>query len=463
MKNNGRSNCMLTRFICSFYCSLFCSLLLISTLAHANLEGSFKKMGKGVSAQIVNLSNGKPLLSVNPDHPMNPASSVKLLTAYTALMRLGINYTFKTSFYHTKKGDFCVKGGGDPSFVMEDLYLVVEALKRKGLEEFSGKVTIDASIFDQELYPEDRNSQDSERAYNSPISGLNFNYNTISVFVNPTEKGKPARIGLDFPFDFVKVKGKVNTASGTDVTWDKVGKGEQEIVSLGGKIAEGADEWRKPFRIRDPARAFGEALFKMLNHGGVPTKGPMKISIGSCSGEPAYVHSSKPLSFIVSLMDKYSNNFIADSLVKTLDAELNKKQGTTEGGLKLIRAEMKKIGIDVVGSGRKLVSGSGLSDGNDLSASDFSALLKQVFQDKSILPEMLTSLPLAGVDGTLKKKYNGMVVQGRLRGKTGTLNGVQSLVGVYPTNSGEWIGISVIVNGGQSIPERELANYLGDL
>lgn len=447
---------MLIKFILSLF-------LLMVIPAQAALDASLKKMGKNVSAQIFNLSQGKNILSVNADAPLNPASSVKLLTAYTALTKLGIHYSFKTSFYHSKKGDLCVKGGGDPSFVMEDLYLVVEALKRKGVSDFSGKITIDASVFDQELYPEDRNSQDSERAYNAPISGLNFNYNTVSVFVNPTDKGKAARIGLDFPFDFVNVQGKVITGSGTDVTWDKKGKGEREIVSLGGKIAEGADEWRKPFRIRDPQRAFGEALYKMLINGGIPTKGTMQISKGTCSGESKVDYSSKPLSFIVSLMDKYSNNFIADSLVKTLDAEINHKQGSSEGGLKLIRAEMKKIGIDVSSSGRHVVSGSGLSDGNDLSASDFIALLKQMYRDKSILPEVLTSLPLAGVDGTLKKKYNGTVVQGKLRGKTGTLNGVQSLVGVYPNDSGDWIAVALIANGGHGIPERDLASFLGDL
>ena len=442
---------------------VFLSISISSTVFAANLEGSLKNMKKGVSAQVYNLTQGKNLLSVNADSPLNPASSVKLLTAYTALTELGVNYSFKTSFFRNKKGDVCVKGGGDPSFVMEDLYLVVEALKRKGMEEFSGKITIDASVFDQELYPEDRNSQDSERAYNAPIAGLNFNYNTISVFVNPTEKGHPARIGLDFPFDFVKVQGKVMTASGTDVSWDKKGKGEQEIVSLGGKISESADEWRKPFRVRDPSHAFGEALFKMLNHGGVPTKGAMQITRGTCSGDPVFVYSSKPLSFIVGLMDKYSNNFIADSLVKTIDAEMNHKQGTSEGGVKFIRAEMKKIGIDLTTGGRHFVAGSGLTDGNDLAAVDFITLMKQIYREKTILPEILTSLPIAGLDGTLKKKYNGTDVQGRLRGKTGTLSGVQSLVGIYPTKSGEWIAVAVIVNDGHSIPEHELASYLGEL
>jgi D-alanyl-D-alanine carboxypeptidase/D-alanyl-D-alanine-endopeptidase (penicillin-binding protein 4) len=434
-----------------------------SSHAHASLESSLKSMKKSVSAQVLNLTTGKALLSVNPDHALNPASSVKLLTAYTALQRLGVNYQFKTSFYREKKGDFCIKGGGDPSFVMEDLYLVVEALKRKGVEDFSGKITIDASFFDREYYPEDRNSQDSERAYNSPIAGLNFNYNTLSVFVNPTEKGHAARIGLDFPFDFIKVQGKVTTAGGTDVSWDKKGKSDLEIVSLGGKIAANADEWRKPFRIRDPLRAFGEAFFKMMNRGGIPTKGSMRISMGSCDGEPVHVHSSKPLSYIVGLMNKYSNNFIADALVKTIDAEINQHQGTNDGGLKLIRAEMKKFGLDLTEDGRKVVSGSGLTDENALSASDFISLLKRIQQSKSIMPELYASLPLAGTDGTLRRKYVGSDVQGLFRGKTGSLSGVQSIVGVYPSKDGEWIGVAVIVNSGHSIPEKDLAQFLSDL
>ena len=456
---------MHTKFTYSkFICRSIVALLFLPPTAFAGLDGALKKMGKGVSAQVFNLTQGKNLLSVNSDLPLNPASSVKLLTAYTALTKLGINYSFKTSFYYAaKKGDFCIKGGGDPSFVMEDLYLVVEALKRKGVEDFSGKIAIDSSVFDQEMYPEDRNSQDSERAYNAPISGLNFNYNTISVFVNPTTKGHAARVGLDFPFDFVKVTGKVMTGSATDVSWDKKGKGDEEVVSLGGKISEDADEWRKPFRIRDPAHAFGEAFFKMLNHGGVPTKGAMQISKGACIGDPIFVYMSKSLNFVVGLMDKYSNNFIADSLVKTLAAEVNHAQGTSEAGLKLVRAEMKKIGIDVSSDGRHVVSGSGLTDGNDLAASDFVALMKHIYKEKLVLPEILASLPIAGTDGTLKKKYVGTDVQGRLRGKTGTLNGVQSLVGIYPAVSGDWIAVVVIANGGHTIPERELADYLGGL
>ncbi|MBC7397639.1 MAG: D-alanyl-D-alanine carboxypeptidase/D-alanyl-D-alanine-endopeptidase [Bdellovibrionales bacterium] len=430
------------------------------------LEAKLKSIaasGTRVTASIVNLSNNTVLLNFNENSPLNPASSIKLFTAYTALKKLGINFTFKTAVQIKSDQSLCVKGGGDPSFVMEDLYLLVQMLKRKGLESYSGKITLDASAFDEEMYSEERTEQNSERAYNAPISGLNFNYNTISVFVNPRNKGEPAKLGLDFPFDFVKIEGKVMTGTGTDVTWDKKGKGDLEIVSLGGKIAADAPEWRKPFRIRNPSMAFGEALSKMLESAGISAKGKVIVLKGSCNANvnSDAVYESKPLSYIVQLMDKYSNNFIADSLVKVLDHEVNHKIGTAEGGIKVVRAELKRMGIDVSVHGRNYVSGSGLTRDNSISASDFISLLKQVYHEKLVWPEFLTSLPLASVDGTLKRKYAHTDAEARLRGKTGTLNEVQSLVGVYPDADGNWIGVAVVVNGSHSIPEKELGDFLG--
>ncbi len=433
-----------------------------------------KKSGTLVSAHVVNLRTGKEYLGLDDQKPLNPASSIKLFTAYTALKRLGLNYAFDTQFFvspslSTVTDDarsICVVGSGDPSFVMEDLYLVVHALKRKGLSRVLPAITLDTSAFDGELIPEDRTDQDSERAYNSPIAGLNFNYNTITVFVNAMTAGKPALITLDWPFPFIKIQGSVMTAKTTDVTWNKKSKENEETVILGGKIAETIDggEWRKPFRINRPAHAFGTALSQMMKNQGIHVDGDLQIKEGSCGTktEPAYVHRSKPLPFIVGLMNKYSNNFIADALVKTLDHEVNRRSGTAEGGLSYIRDQLREIGIETTKSGRKLVSGSGLTRDNFFSASDFTRLLKKVYENLTALPELFSSLPLAGIDGTLKKKYLKTDIVEKLRGKTGTLNGVQSLVGVYPHSNGDWIGVSIIVNGGQGIPERDLATWLGN-
>ena len=81
-------------------------------------------------------------------------------------------------------------------------------------------------------------------------------------------------------------------------------------------------------------------------------------------------------------------------------------------------------------------------------------------RNQIILPEIFASLPIAGIDGTLKRKYGRSFVVEKLRGKTGSLSGVQSLVGIYPNSEGEWIAIAIITNGGNSIPEVELAQFL---
>jgi D-alanyl-D-alanine carboxypeptidase/D-alanyl-D-alanine-endopeptidase (penicillin-binding protein 4) len=123
---------------------------------------------------------------------------------------------------------------------------------------------------------------------------------------------------------------------------------------------------------------------------------------------------------------------------------------------------MKIAGIDLSTHGRNYVSGSGLTRENRASAGDFTALLQHVYDEKLYLPEFLTSLPIAALDGTLKRKYVDTPAAFRLRGKTGTLDNVQSLVGVYPNEKGQWLAVAVIANGAHPIPEKELGEFLGN-
>lgn len=456
--------------------SFYGSWLLVASSFAATAQASFvdeikrlDKRGAEIGVLIAGLDSGKVYFKWNEDRMLNPASCSKLFTGYAAMNRLGSNYQFQTKVYASSGStpDLCIEGSGDPSFVMEDMYLLVQALKRKGLKEYSGKIKLDASVFDSELIPDDRTDADSERAYNSPIAGLNFNYNTITAFVNTglnAKSGDRAQVGLDWPFSFVTVQNSVKVGKTTNVTWNKKVKGPEEIVQLGGTIELNGEEWRKPFRIVKPIRGFGEAFATTLEEQGVRAKGSVSISEGSCSGKELYSYASKPLHQVVELMNKYSNNFIADALVKAVSSS---KPGSMQSGLKVIKEELKKVGIEVDQKGRKMVSGSGLTKGNLFSANDFYKLFQAVDASKQYLPEQFTSLPLAGVDGTLKRKYKKSSVEGLLRGKTGSLNGVQSLVGVYPKqgagSSSEWVFVTILVNGGAGIPEEELAKYLNGL
>ena len=170
---------------------------------------------------------------------------------------------------------------------------------------------------------------------------------------------------------------------------------------------------------------------------------------------------SLPLREIVVLMDKFSNNFIAEALVKTLGKEIKGAPGTTEKGLEVLREEATRLGLNTAGF--NIVSGSGLTRDNRVSARQFVQLLNSAYLDFDVLPELLSSLPIAGKDGTLKKRMKGTSAYGRLRAKTGSIDGVAALAGIVQTRGGELLAFSVLMNDKRKNPGamRPWQNYFG--
>ena len=162
------------------------------------------------------------------------------------------------------------------------------------------------------------------------------------------------------------------------------------------------------------------------------------------------VLESLPLREIVTLMNKFSNNFIAESLVKTLGREFKGAPGTTEKGIAVIMEEATKLDINT--SGFNLVSGSGLTRENRTSARQFVKLLNAAYLDFDVLPELLSSLPIAGKDGTLRRRLSGTSAYGRLRAKTGSIDGVSALAGVVQSRNGELLAFAVIMNDKAKVP-----------
>jgi D-alanyl-D-alanine carboxypeptidase/D-alanyl-D-alanine-endopeptidase (penicillin-binding protein 4) len=154
---------------------------------------------------------------------------------------------------------------------------------------------------------------------------------------------------------------------------------------------------------------------------------------------------SKPLALIVRDMNKYSNNFVAEQLVKTLAAEIAGAPGSTAKGMRVIANYLDQMGIKP-GSYR-LVNGSGLTRDNRISASALITVLANAFTDFRIAPEVMSSFSIAGVDGTTAKRQTSKKVKGLARAKTGTLSGVSTLVGAIPSETGEMIGYAILMNG----------------
>ncbi|MBP7844744.1 MAG: D-alanyl-D-alanine carboxypeptidase/D-alanyl-D-alanine-endopeptidase [Proteobacteria bacterium] len=412
--------------------------------------------GMKIGVEVFSLSRQESLYETNKEEALSPASTIKMLTALVALKRLGPNFTFETQVLYDGKlnggvlqGDIYLKGGGDPHLVSERLYLLVQALKRWDLRKITGNIIVDDSTFDSIHLDENRIPTETDRAYNAPVSGLNFNYNTTTVYFRPADKvGAPPKVYVDPDTGYIDIVNKATTSkrgSAYRLVASRLKDKNGDKIIIQGSIPLGIGEQRTFFNITKPSVYAGRAFKYYLEREGVSVGGNTILQKATPSdAKSLYSFRSLPLRDIVILMNKYSNNFIADTLVKTLGREFKSKPGTTDKGLEVIREEATRIGINY--GPFKVVSGSGLTRINRMSAHQFIQLLNAAYLDFDVLPELLSSFPIAGKDGTLEKRMKGTEAFGKLRAKTGTIDGVSTLVGVVQSKGGEMLAFSVLIN-----------------
>ena len=409
-----------------------------------------------IGVEVYSLTAQESLFQLNNNMPLSPASTIKLLTALTSLKRLGADFTYKTEVYAdgpirngTLEGNLYLVGSGDPSLVTERLYLLVDDILRNDIRKINGSIIVDDWTFDQVSIDPNRIANDNDRAYNAPIGGMSFNYNTTTVYFRPADAvGKKPRIYVEPDTGYITIQNKGNTtARGTKYSLvASRTKGENgDTIVVRGNVPLGMGEQLRHFSITQPAIYAGSALRYMLEQRGVTiAKHEVKKQKAPTNATKIATLDSLPLREIVTLMNKFSNNFIADTLVKTLGREIKGAPGTTEKGLEILVDEATKMNIN--SAGFNVVSGSGLTRNNKITASQFIKLLNSAYLEFDVLPELLSSLPIAGKDGTLKSRMKGTAAYGRLRGKTGTIDGVSALVGVVQSRGGELIAFSVLMN-----------------
>ncbi len=356
---------------------------------------------------IQDADSGEIIKSHNETKLFPTASTVKILTAQFALEKLGVDYKFKTKLCQ-KGSDLYIVGSGDPSFVIENLYLLAHKLKiRGGLEKFK-KIYYDDSIFESFSIKTGRKKLSTTRAYNAHVSGLNLNYNSI-------------------PVHLFKVNNKIKSDNISNANVSKVTLSSVENIGLrydGNKIVaygnfpSSKSEHIEYIKAKDPSMNFAETFNKIL---GVN----LPISSGSIGKNCTEVVSveSRPVGDIIKLMNKFSNNLIAEALVKKIDSE-GGSSGKLGSGVDKLRKYLFNRGFDP--KSLELVSPSGLNPTNKASARALNNFLLNNVKNRIDSFTLLASMPIAGVDGTLRK-----IKKSNFLGKTGYINGVASIAGFY--------------------------------
>lgn len=391
------------------------------------------------------------------DIKLIPASISKLTIAATTLAEFPPGTKFKTSLWGmgsvsegVLKGDLILKGGGDPSFVSENLWYLVNVFTRRQIRVIEGDLLVDDSYFDRIRFDQSRQKERVDRAYDAPAGAMSFNWNSVNIFIRPGKKaGERAQVFADPENEYIRLKANVETIksggkTGVSAERDEDRKGVGDVLIVTGKIALDSKELVIYKNVTQPDLWSGYNLKAFLKQRGIETKGSIKFGIVPGSAHLLAESESKPIEDILADMNKFSNNYIAEMLTKNVAAK-EKSPGTIEAGMQVIRKFLIGIGLDQ--DQFEIYSPSGLTRENKMSARSLWKVLNYMKDQYPYAPEFMKSLPIAGIDGTLKNRMRASSAERWVRAKTGFLTGVVSLAGYAGQKNGTIIPFVFIYNG----------------
>jgi D-alanyl-D-alanine carboxypeptidase/D-alanyl-D-alanine-endopeptidase (penicillin-binding protein 4) len=387
--------------------------------------------------EVRDLESGALLFSDGGENLLNPASSIKVLTSAAVLSKLGPNHRF-TTVLKRSGDDLCLIGGGDPSLVNETMWLLAEEARRKGVARIAGQLIADDSLFPATRDHLEEFEGDGARAFTAPIGALSVNFNSLTIHAEPTGIGTPPRLFLDPDLPIFRLKNRARTvrkAARGDLSASIEPEGGFFSITVGGNVSAATERTTIYRAIPDPA-LYAAAVF--ARHLGIDAG---KIRKGKCppDGSPLLEFPSKPLSQVVFDLNKFSNNFIAEMLLRSTGGEPRGESGREE-----MRSWLVRRGIPAAGT--VLDNASGLSRKTRVSPRTLVAVVRAAANDLAIGPEFLASFGIAATDGTLHRRFRDLPPGAVLRAKSGSLSGVVSLTGVLQRPDGTRAAFCTIFN-----------------
>ena len=472
----------------------------ISVSLPANVADVFTRAGVPMSNVAVLVqevgANKSPLLAINTAKSMNPASVMKLVTTYAALDMLGPAYSFRTDVFAVGevsqgvlRGDLAFKGYGDPKLTVERFWLLLRQLRERGLQEIRGDIILDKSFFDVPPHDPAKFDGESLRAYNVGPDALMLNFKAVRFGFAPSVDQKKVSIAPDIRPAQLEIGNAVKLTDGNCGEWRERVKidvqypsATQVKVNFTGSYPRSCGEKIWNVSLLDHNRFFGGAFAKMWTDLGGVWKGAVKVQALPSSVRLIAQSESAALSDIVRDINKYSNNVMARQVFLTLSGTpisdaalaqamlavadetaqstepvapvdaLKSKPGEAVRSEKLIKEWLNLKGV----AAPELVmeNGSGLSRIERISANTLGNML-QVAWKSAVMPEFLSSMPLLGVDGTMRRRSRTEGVAGQAHITGGTLSDVRAIGGYVLDKSGKrWVVVLMVNDANAAATQR---------
>ena len=403
-----------------------------------------------VGIEVRAIGSHKPLISVNARRPMNPASTMKLLTTYASLELLGPAYTWKTEAWLDGKlddngvlqGDLILKGYGDPDLTIERFWLWLSEMRNRGLREIRGDLVLDRSAF--QLPPADpaEFDNDPERAYNVEPDALLLNFNALRLRYIPDGEKVSVITEPDLS-NTTLVNHLVATSQGSCSGWHDAISPQMNgnTLLLQGSYPANCGEKEQYLSLLPHSEYLYDVFRTLWQQLGGKLDGGLRDGDVPDDATLFSTHFSAPLSEQIRNINKFSNNVMARQLFLTLSLD-DKPPATIARSKQIVRDWLAHKGLyfpELV-----MDNGAGLSRASRISAQSMSLLLLAA-QRSSLQPELESSLPIIGVDGTLKKRLFDNPATGHAHLKTGTLTGVKTEAGYVQDRDGkQWVVVFFI-------------------
>lgn len=424
-------------------------------------QPSFQRLSF-VGVHVVDTKTNDVLFSQMADKLFTPASNTKIFTSAAALDAFGPDYRFTTTVVPNGeltgtelKGDLVLRAGGDPTLFTDELEALADQVAEK-VKTVSGSLVVDVSLFNSPRKGPGWMWDDNPSPYSMSISAIMLNYNTtriqvrqegadlIAEFFPPTAYPTISMLGGDGP-----------------VTIDR--KPFEATFTVTGSQLPEASIVQSTLAVSDPAPWVGNVFYAMLTKRGVefaPSAEPVQVSQSLIPGEPLATINSKPMSEILSLFNKPSENAIGEMLLHQLSGPTAEKPANWNTGSAALEIWLTET-VGVQKGNFRLDDGSGLTRYNLVTP----RAITQVLQHMATHPNantFLASLPIGGVDGTLSGRMQTLPPTTEIHAKTGTMSGVSCLSGYAKNAEGEWKTFSIMINGyvGSSSAARQLQDAI---
>jgi D-alanyl-D-alanine carboxypeptidase/D-alanyl-D-alanine-endopeptidase (penicillin-binding protein 4) len=428
--------------------------------------------GARISASAIDLDNGTLIQQLNASTRLTPASLTKLITAAAALQQWPADRMFRTTLLangeirnSTLSGDLILRSAGDPSLDDNSLWALAGQLKGYDITSVTGGLSVSLSPFGPvPCGTKDRCDAQlvSERSYNAPIAALSIDFGSWCIVVRPTQAGSRAQVrGCAVAHLPIPINGDVKTlAAGSRTTlWVERSSSEHgDALRVGGGVPLGGEErvWRA---MSNSPQGVGLLLVEALRELGIAINGPVRVTEQPPPDNARELAATEGLTLREQLgrMLRFSNNYIADVLTMDLAASsaslAPSDLGTAANSLTQFMSALPRSTSAVEQQPLQLLSGSGLTVENRLSADDLTAVLSYQYHNSGHFPAFYGGLTVPReAPFEFMRKGNDAWLD-RVALKTGTLNDPVSVCGVagyLRKRDGGWIAFAAIVNGSQN-------------